>query len=44
MNGDPPQRLSKSEYIFRFKDNRVVELWDLGQQIAKDAPNENGVF
>lgn len=31
-------------HIFRFEDGHVVELWDLGQQIAKDSPNENGAF
>ncbi len=31
-------------HIFRFVNDRVVELWDLGQQIPKDSPNENGAF
>ena len=31
-------------HIFRFRDSRVVELWDLGQPILKDSPNENSVF
>jgi len=31
-------------HIFRFANDRIVELWDLGQQIAKDSPNENGMF
>ena len=31
-------------HIFRFEHDRVVELWDLGQQISKDSPNENGMF
>lgn len=31
-------------HIFRFENDRVVELWDLGQEIAKDSPNENGAF
>jgi predicted SnoaL-like aldol condensation-catalyzing enzyme len=31
-------------HIFRFKDNQIVELWDVGQQIPKDSPNENGMF
>ncbi len=31
-------------HIFRFKGDRVVELWDLGQECAKDSPNENGLF
>ncbi|MEK7357872.1 MAG: nuclear transport factor 2 family protein [Bdellovibrionota bacterium] len=31
-------------HIFRFKGDRVVELWDLGQMISKDSPNEHGAF
>jgi predicted SnoaL-like aldol condensation-catalyzing enzyme len=31
-------------HIFKFENGKVVELWDLGQQIAKDSPNENGAF
>lgn len=31
-------------HIFRFKDDKIVELWDLGQMILKDSPNENGLF
>lgn len=31
-------------HIFRFKSNRVVELWDLGQAVEKDSVNENGMF
>lgn len=31
-------------HIFRFSGEKVVELWDLGQMISKDSPNENGAF
>lgn len=31
-------------HIFRFRDDRIVELWDVGQAIPEDSPNENGVF
>ncbi|MFJ7827751.1 nuclear transport factor 2 family protein [Psychrobacillus sp. NPDC096623] len=31
-------------HIFRFKDNQIVEMWDVGQPIPKDSPNENGMF
>ena len=31
-------------HIFRFSDDKIVELWDLGQTIEKDSPNENGLF
>lgn len=31
-------------HIFRFSADKIVELWDLGQAIEKDSPNENGLF
>ena len=31
-------------HIFRFEDDRIAELWDVGQPISKDSPNANGVF
>ncbi|WP_097157999.1 nuclear transport factor 2 family protein [Bacillus oleivorans] len=31
-------------HIFRFHDNQIVELWDVGQAIPEDSPNENGMF
>ena len=31
-------------HIFRFGQDRIVELWDLGQPISADSPNENGMF
>ncbi|WP_100616270.1 nuclear transport factor 2 family protein [Confluentibacter citreus] len=31
-------------HIFRFENDKIVELWDLGQVIDKDSPNENGAF
>ena len=31
-------------HIFRFSANKIVELWDLGQLIEKNSPNENGLF
>lgn len=31
-------------HIFRFAGEKIVELWDLGQLIDKDSPNENGLF
>ncbi len=31
-------------HIFRFENARIVELWDLGQEMIKDSPNENGMF
>ena len=31
-------------HIFRFHNNFIVELWDVGQPIPENSPNENGVF
>lgn len=31
-------------HIFKFENNKIVELWDLGQIIDKNSPNENGLF
>ena len=31
-------------HIFKFENNQVVELWDLGQVVSKDSPNENGLL
>ena len=31
-------------HIFRFESGRIVELWDTGQAVPVDSPNENGMF
>ena len=31
-------------HIFRFEDDRIVELWDIGQEVPKDSPNRNGAW
>ncbi|MED1780374.1 nuclear transport factor 2 family protein [Brevibacillus fortis] len=31
-------------HIFRFHHDRIVELWDVGQAIPENSPNENGMF
>ena len=31
-------------HICRFEGDKIAEMWDVGQVIAKDCPNENGVF
>jgi predicted SnoaL-like aldol condensation-catalyzing enzyme len=31
-------------HIFRFEGDRVVELWDIGQALPENSPNENGMF
>ncbi|UOE57376.1 nuclear transport factor 2 family protein [Bacillus sp. CMF12] len=31
-------------HIFRFRDGMIAELWDVGQPIPEESPNENGMF
>jgi uncharacterized protein YndB with AHSA1/START domain/predicted SnoaL-like aldol condensation-catalyzing enzyme len=31
-------------HIFRFENDRIAELWDVGQPIPSDSPNEYGMF
>lgn len=31
-------------HIFRFAKNKVIELWDLGQAIDPNSPNQFGLF
>jgi predicted SnoaL-like aldol condensation-catalyzing enzyme len=31
-------------HILRFERGRIVEMWDLGQEIPKDSPNALGMF
>ena len=31
-------------HIFRFDGDRIVELWDLAQEVPDHSPNANGMF
>jgi len=31
-------------HIFQFHKNKIVELWDIGQAIPEESPNEYGMF
>jgi predicted SnoaL-like aldol condensation-catalyzing enzyme len=31
-------------HIFRFENDRIVELWDLGQPLLEESPNQYGIF
>ncbi|MBI5035523.1 MAG: nuclear transport factor 2 family protein [Chloroflexi bacterium] len=31
-------------HLFRFHDNKIVELWDFGQPVPNDSPNHDGIF
>lgn len=30
-------------YIFRFENDKIAELWDVGEEIPPNSPNENGM-
>ena len=31
-------------HLFRFEEDRIVELWDVGQPMPEDAQNQYGMF
>jgi len=31
-------------HIFRFENDKIIELWDLGQAVPLETVNENGIF
>lgn len=31
-------------HLFRFQDDKIVELWDCGQPVPDDSPNKDGAF
>jgi predicted SnoaL-like aldol condensation-catalyzing enzyme len=31
-------------HIFRFEGDRIAELWDIGQEIPENSPNQYGAF
>ncbi len=39
--GDPGVALI---HIFRFQGNHIAELWDIGQAVPENSPNEYGMF
>lgn len=40
----PQDRGGAAVHIFRFEDDRIVELWDVGQPLPDISPNKNGMF
>ena len=40
----PGDRGAAVVHIFRFENGRIVELWDLGQPVPEDSPNQFGMF
>lgn len=41
---EPRSRGAAVVHIFRFAEGKIVEMWDIGQEIPADAANENGIF
>jgi predicted SnoaL-like aldol condensation-catalyzing enzyme len=31
-------------HLFRFQDDKIVEMWDVGQAVPPDSPNKDGMF
>lgn len=40
----PKDRGGAVVHIFRFENDRIVELWDVGQAVPEQSVNENGMF
>lgn len=41
---DPEKPKMSVVHMFRFKNNKIVEMWDVGQQIPADMSNKDGAF
>ena len=41
---NPADRGVALVHIFRFEQDRIVELWDIAQPIPDNSPNANGMF
>jgi len=44
VRGNPSDPDISVVHIFRFEGDKVAELWDVGQLLSRDSPNENGAF
>jgi predicted SnoaL-like aldol condensation-catalyzing enzyme len=40
----PGDRGAALVHIFRFEGGLIAELWDIGQPVPADSPNEHGMF
>jgi len=41
---DPGDKHIAVVHIFRFSGKRITEMWDIGQPLPGDAPNNDGAF
>lgn len=44
LRKDPAADAIAVVHIFRFEGDKIAELWDIGQMISPNSPNENGMF
>jgi predicted SnoaL-like aldol condensation-catalyzing enzyme len=44
VRGNPSDPDVAVVHIFKFRGEKVVELWDLVQLLDRNSPNENGAF
>jgi predicted SnoaL-like aldol condensation-catalyzing enzyme len=40
----PADRGAAVVHIFRFEQDRIIELWDVGQPVPESSANEHGMF
>ena len=40
----PQDRGAAVIHLFRFEDDRIAELWDVGQALPPESPNQYGMF
>lgn len=41
---NPDDRGGSVVHIFRFENGRIAELWDVGQPMPEESPNQYGMF
>jgi predicted SnoaL-like aldol condensation-catalyzing enzyme len=41
---NPEDRGAAVVHLFRFENGRIVELWDVGQPVPEQSPNQYGMF
>ena len=44
MNAYPQDRGAAVVHLFRFENDRIIELWDVGQALSPESPNQYGMF
>ncbi len=44
LEHDPDERGFALAHVFRFKDGKIVEMWDLAQEVPSESRNTDGMF